>query len=191
MVLDEARQLHGEGNAMVDSVSAYLDAAATRLTSDGCEVRAENWSGTKVIVGHRSDFRLRWMATKLHLVTIVAPSAAVTQEILENFTNSAMDYALARKGEFRGLQSGIAVFPALVSMNADTASFEWAQQRQRVRFACLARPVVVDLTRGVVGCFRGNAALGWIYAGHLRGKLDVYFPRTVTPVDAGPDSLMA
>jgi hypothetical protein len=45
-----------------------------------------------------------------------------------------------------------------------------------VHFACLGRPVVVDTTRRTVSCFRGNSALGRLYSGHLRRKLDAYFP---------------
>jgi hypothetical protein len=164
----------------MDPVSAYLDAAAARLSADGCTVEAENWSGARVIVGYRGDFRLRWMATKLHLITAVAAAPFVRAEDIEGFTNAVMDYALARKGQFRGLQSGVAVFPALVSANVDPAAVAWAAQRQRVRFACMARPVVVDVAHGAVGSYRGTPGLGWVYAGHLRAKLASYFPSAIT-----------
>jgi hypothetical protein len=163
----------------MDPVSAYLDAAAARLTADGCTVQTEEWGGTRVIVGYRSDFRLRWMATKLHLVTAVAPAPVVRAGDIEGFTNAVMDYALARKGQFRGLQSGVAVFPALVSADVDPSAVAWAAQRQRVRYACMARPVVVDVARGVVGCFRGTTCIYGAYAGHLRAKLASYFPATI------------
>lgn len=167
----------------MDPVTAYIDATATRLAADGCTVQAEDWSGTRVIVGYRSDFRLRWMATKLHLITAVAPAPVVQAGSIEGFTNAVMEYALARKGQFRGLQSGIAVFPALVSPDVDPAALAWAAQRQRVRFACMARPVVIDVARGAVSTFRGTPGLGWIYAGHLRAKLAAYFPSATAATD--------
>lgn len=170
----------------MDPVSAYLDAAAARLAADGCTVQAEDWSGARVIVGYRGDFKVRWMATKLHLITAVAPAPVVRAKDIELFTNAVMDYALARKGEFRGLQSGVAVFPALVSPDVDQSAVAWAEHQQRVRFACMARPVVVDVVRGVVGCFRGTPGLGWVYAGHLRAKLASYFPSA--PAAAGSES---
>ncbi|MDQ7904990.1 levansucrase [Phytohabitans sp. ZYX-F-186] len=159
------------------AVDAYIQATAARLAADGCEVSTEDWHGTPVLVGYRADFRLRWMATKLHLLTVVAPAATVTQAGLEAFTNTAFDYAQARKGQLRGLQSGVAVFPALVGTHADPAALAWAAQRQLVRFGSVARPVAVDVTTGAVGCFRRTAALGFVYSGHLRRKLELYFPQ--------------
>jgi hypothetical protein len=164
-----------------DPATAYVEATAARLASDGCQVGTEDWSGTQVLIGYRSDFRLRWMATKLHLFTIVAPATAVAAGAIEAFTNSTMDYALGRKGAMRGLQSGVAVLPCLVSPSVEPGELAWARKQQRIRFACMARPVVVDTSTGEVGCFRGSATLGRIYAGHLRRKLDLYFP----PVNAG------
>jgi hypothetical protein len=161
---------------VVEAVKAYIEATAARLTADGCDVRTEDWHGTPVLVGHRSDFRLRWMATKLHLMTVVAPSSAITLSALQGFTNTAFDYAQARKGQWRGFQSGVAVLPSLVGTHVDPAATAWAQQKQLVRFGSVARPVVVDVTAGTVGCFRRTAALGFVYSGHLRRKLDLYFP---------------
>ena len=159
-----------------DAVKAYVTATAERLTADGCDVRTEDWHGTEVLVGYRSDFRVQWMATKLHLLTIVAPASDVTTQDLESFTNAAFEYAEARKGQLRGLQSGFAVFPSLVGTHVDPAAMALAQKKQLVRFASVARPVVVDVTAGTVGCFRRTAALGFVYSGHLRRKLDLYFP---------------
>lgn len=162
-----------------DAVKAYIEATAARLTADGCDVHTEDWHGTAVLVGHRSDFRVQWMATKLHLLTIVAPASDVTPDDLESFTNAAFEYAEARKGQMRGLQSGVAVFPSLVGTHVDPAAMAWAQKKQLARFASMARPVVVDVTAGTVGCFRRTAALGFVYSGHLRRKLDLYFPAPV------------
>lgn len=159
-----------------DSVQAYIDATGRRLQADGCEVTTEDWGGVPVLVGYRADFKLRWMATKLHLFTIAAPASMITCDAVEAFTTSALDYALDRKGQLRGMQSGVAVFPALVGTQIEPQALTWAQQKQRVRFAALARPVVVDASTGAAACFRGTAALGFVYSAHLRRKLDVYFP---------------
>ncbi len=162
---------------MVDNaVQAYLTATAARLTADGCDVHTEDWHGTAVLVGYRSDFRVQWMATKLHLLTIVAPASDVTMTDAESFTKAAFAYAETRKGQWRGFQSGVAVFPGLVGTHVDPAAMAWAQKQQLLHFASMARPVVVDVTAGTVGCYRRTPALGFVYAGHLRRKLDTYFP---------------
>jgi hypothetical protein len=162
-----------------DAVKAYIEATGARLAADGCDIRFEDWNGTPVLVGYRSDFRLRWMATKMRLFTIVGPASTVAPATLEAFANAALDYAQVRKGQLRGLQSGVAVFPALVGAHVEPTAMAWAQQKQLVRFGSAARPVAVDVTAGTVGCFRRTPALGWIYAGHLRRKLDLYFPSAV------------
>lgn len=159
-----------------EPVQAYLTATGERLRADGCEVKIEDWGGTPVLVGYRGDFRMRWMATKLHLFTIAAPATRVTADALEAFSTSAMDYVLARKGQLRGFQNGVAVLPALVGTEVEPTAAAWAQEKQRLRFAALARPVAVDARTGTATAFRGNPSLGFIYAAHLRSKLNAYFP---------------
>ncbi|AVT34281.1 levansucrase [Plantactinospora sp. BC1] len=159
-----------------DPVRTYLDATAERLRADGCVVTTEDWAGVPVLVGYRADFKVQWMATKLHLFTIAAPAPVVTASAIEQFTTSALDNVVARKGQLRGLQSGVAVFPTLVSTQVEPEAVAWAQHGQRVRFAAMARPVVVDAGTGTAACFRGNSALGRLYSAHFRRKLAAYFP---------------
>jgi hypothetical protein len=116
------------------------------------------------------------MATKMHLFTIVAPATSISQSAIEAFANSALDYVVARKGQLRGLQSGVAAFPALVGTQVDPQAEAWAQQTQRVRFAAMARPVVANAITGTAAAFRGNAVLGFLYSAHFRRKLNAYFP---------------
>lgn len=159
-----------------EPVLEYLRGAADRLAGDGCEVRTEQLNGRAVTIGYRSDFRLRWMATKLHLFTVIAAVPMVRQPDLEAFTDIVFDYVDERKGQLRGMQTGIAVFPCMVSTRVDPAATAWAEAQQRTRFAMLARPVLVDAFASRAACFRGTPTLGFIYAGHLRQKLATYFP---------------
>ncbi|WP_341717232.1 levansucrase [Micromonospora sp. FIMYZ51] len=174
-----------------NAVQEYITATAVRLAADGCDVQTENWHGTAVLIGYRSDFRVQWMATKLHLFTIVAPATDVTRTDAESFTTMAFEYAEARKGQWRGFQSGVAVLPALVGTRVDPAATAWVQQKQLLHFASMARPVVVDVTAGTVGCYRRTPALGFVYAAHLRRKLDTYFPAPGRQADRRDDSRAA
>jgi hypothetical protein len=157
------------------AVENYIDATARRLASDGCRVHTEDWGGARTVIGYRADFRLRWLATKLHLFTVVTAKAHVTAADIETFTTRVLDYALARKGELRGFQSGVAAFPCLVGESVGPEAITWAEQKQRLRFACIGRPVIVDLSGGRVSTYRGRPTLGLVYAGHLRRKLEAYF----------------
>jgi hypothetical protein len=154
----------------------YVDVVNARLVADGCDPRWESWEGP-VLVGRRSDFKLQWAATNLHLFTVVAAVPQVTLLTAQRFTERAQQYAKDRKGGLpRGFQTGVAVFPALVSDRVDPAALEYAAHSQRVQFACLARPTVVDTATGTVAAYRGNPVLGLLYAGHLRRKSEMYFP---------------
>jgi hypothetical protein len=161
----------------------YVEGVQARLASDGCGPRWETWSWP-VLVGRRSDFKLQWFATRLHLFTIVMAVPEVTLLAAQQFTAQAQQYAKDHKGGLpRGMQTGVAVFPALVSGRVDPAAIAYAAHSQRVQFACMARPTVVDTTTGAVGAYRGNPMLGLIYAGYLRKKSELYFPTPARPRD--------
>ncbi|MDI9883207.1 levansucrase [Streptomyces sp. HNM0645] len=160
------------------AVQTYLQFVEHRLTADGCAPRWEQWHGAPVLVGRRADFRLQWAATKLHLFTAVAAAPEITVPAVEAFTWRVLDYARANKGGLPvGLQTGVAAFPVLVSERVDPAAMAWAQEQQRNRFACFARPVVVDMSQGHVGFYRGTPALGRVYASHMVDKGTRYFQK--------------
>lgn len=169
--------MYGHGYGQQQSASgAYLAALEGRLTADGCSTRWEDWNGTAVLVGRRSDFRMRWMATNLHLFTVAAAVPEITVQSIVNFTDSALKYAKDAKGGLPvGLQTGVGAFPVLVSENVEPGAVHWAESQQRNRFACMARPVVVDSTHQYVGMYRGKPAIGRVYASHFIEKGTRYF----------------
>jgi hypothetical protein len=154
----------------------YLAAVGGRLAADGCDPRWEDWTGARVLVGRRADFRLSWFATRLHLFTVAAAVPEVTVPVIDAFTRNALRYAKENKGGLpRGLQTGSAVFPVLVSERVDEAAVAWAEEKQRALYACFGRPVVADVARRRVSFYRKRHFLGWVYASHLVGKGDGYF----------------
>lgn len=159
-----------------DASRVYLAFVEARLAADGCAPRWHDWGGAPVLIGRRADFRVRWMATRLHLFTVAAAVPEITPAVIETFTRHALQYAKDTKGGLPlGFQTGVAVFPVLCSALVHPHAMAWAQEKQRTQFACCARPVVVDLTHRHIGVYRGTPALGWIYAPHLRRKTDLYF----------------
>ncbi|AXG76481.1 levansucrase [Streptomyces paludis] len=158
-----------------DTTHAYLAGLESRLAADGCAPRQDNWGGAPVLVGRRADFRLRWMATRLHLFTIAAAVPHIDFQTIATFTNQSLQYARKNKGGLPvGLQTGVAVLPVLVSERVDPAALAWAREKQRNEFACIARPVVVDSARGEIAFFRGHPMIGGIYSSHLVKKGDAY-----------------
>jgi hypothetical protein len=158
------------------AAQAYLASVESRLAADGCVTRWEDWAGVPVLVGRRADFRLRWMATKLHLFTVAAVVPEITVSAISGFTEQVMKYAKDTKGGLPvGLQNGVGAFPVLVSDRVDPAAVRWAEEQQRIKFACMTRPVVVDSARQYVGMYRGKPALGRVYASHFIEKGTRYF----------------
>ncbi|WP_189784102.1 levansucrase [Streptomyces capitiformicae] len=155
---------------------AYLASVAARLAADECQTWWEDWGGVPVLVGRRSDFRLRWMATKVHLFTVAAAVPEITMPAIGTFTFQAMEYAKRTKGGLpAGLQTGIGVFPVLVSDRVDPAAVQWAEAEARNEWAIMARPVVVDSARRYVGTYRRRGFIGAAYASHLIKKSRLYF----------------
>lgn len=160
----------------MSEVRGYLDALASRLAADGCVISSERWGAHEVLIGHRSDFRVEWFATNLNLFTVAAPAGVIALPDIEAFTNAAWETMLARKGMLRGLQTGVAVLPALVGTQVLPEAAAWAGAQQRTRFASFARPVVVDTTARTISAFTGRVTVGGVYNSHLIGKLQTYFP---------------
>ncbi|MEU6840521.1 levansucrase [Streptomyces sp. NPDC046716] len=155
---------------------AYFESLERRLVADGCVTDHQDWSGSRVLVGRRSDFRLRWMATRLDLFTLAAVVPEITVAHIATFTEQTLWYAKATKGgRPLGMQAGIGAFPVLISNQVDPAAAQWAKAQQRVAFACMARPVVVDLSSQSVATYRGRPGLGFVYSAHLIRKSTLYF----------------
>ena len=162
-----------------EQVQAYIKGLETRLAADGCDPRWENWGPTPVLIARRSDFQLSWLATRLHLFTLVIAIDEITRPGIEAFTDQATKYAKANKGGLPvGLQNGVAVFPVIVGDRIDPAAASWAEAKQRNHFGVMGRPVVIDATQGQARVFRGNLVIGRLYASHLVRKANLYFPQS-------------
>lgn len=162
---------------MTSAAESYLSGLEQRLRADECHVDHPALRGSTALVGRRSDFKVSWFLTKLHLFTVAVPLPDVTLAAIQDFTQVAVQYAKEAKGGLpRGFQTGVAVFPVMVGERVDPAAAAWAAEKQRLEFACFTRPVVVDATTGQAHAFRGKARLGGVYNRHLIGRLATYAP---------------
>ena len=101
------------------SAGEYIHQLHARFQADGCDPRWEA-TPTPLLSGRGSDFKIQWMATKPHLVTIAATIQEITTQALEQFADFMITTATERKKRFaRGIQTGIALFPALISERVD------------------------------------------------------------------------
>lgn len=155
------------------SPEEYLSLIAERLRADGAEVTTEYFRGTPAVVGYRSEFRLRWMATKLNLFTVALAVPLVTPEKLKHFSEEVLDYATSQKGRFRGLQNAVAAIPVQIGSQVNPEAILSAETKLIRRFSAFAWPAVVDLSTGRVHSHQGRVAVGGIYASWMRQQTAV------------------
>jgi hypothetical protein len=162
------------------SADEYVKEVASRLRADGAEVTTESIRDLTTLVGYRSQFRLRWFATRLNLFTVVGSVPTVTVAGLEQFSKDAIDYAIARKGQFRGLQNGVAVIPVLVGERTEPDAATYATNTLVRRFSAFAWPATVDLTSRHVYKHEGRVFLGGVYADWMRQQTVIALPDPIT-----------
>jgi hypothetical protein len=141
--------------------------------------------GSEVLVARTSQFRLRWMATKLHtfLVASIFPAGTATTDRLDTLIELAARYAKANKGGLPvGFQTGVAVLVVAVTEHADPAAHQWASTSHKRKFATLPFPVMADTTTGQV-TRPEKMLLGGIYKAYLQGLADQH---VAAPLRPGP-----
>jgi hypothetical protein len=164
----------------------YVRQTGERLLADGSEVSTVQLPSGSALVGYRGQFKLAWMATKLHLFTVVVAVPQATASLLYTLTSESAQYAKSTKGALRGLQSGVAVIPALVSYDVQPDAREYAQSRPEKAFALFHLPAVVDLAAGQTYSYTGRMIWGGIYASWLRAHLAATLPSPTPPSPTPP-----
>jgi len=156
---------------MIDAGS-YLKGLEARLAADGCQVTHEQLG----LVGYKAQTRLLMRA---HVFLVAARAEAVDDDLLSAFAADAVNLAVSRKGQWRGMQSGVIVLPVLVARTADAGAVAITQRPHRLNlggFAVMAQPALVDLTAGKSHVFRGVRIWGYAFNALIKKKLARYLP---------------
>jgi hypothetical protein len=135
--------------------------------------------GLASLVGFRSDFRLAWFATRLNLFTVVACAPSADQAALERYCDAALDYAIAEKGRFRGLQSAVGVISVLASQDVHESAIRFARATVNRRFAAFAWPILFDLNSSQYYGYEGSSLLGRVYNDWMRTRASIALPGSV------------
>lgn len=154
----------------------YTAEAGRSMATDGSVVSQVQLAAGPAVVGYQSKFRFRWFATKLHVFTMVVAVPAVTAETLADVSQQALDYAKRTKGKLRGLQTGVAALPVLVTTEVAPDARAAAEARPPKAWAAIVLPEIVDLSSGQVHRYHGRLIWGAIYAAWLRERLDALPP---------------
>ncbi len=115
-------------------------------------VRVMLGSGRPALAGRTSEFRWRWIATRLHTFLVAAPFPPETGPAeLDGFIAEATRYAKDSKGGLpRGLQTGVAALVVAVTSGASPGAVECASEVHGRQFAANPWPVLVDTASGTV-----------------------------------------
>ena len=142
-----------------------------RMVEDGNEVSPVQLAGGSALVGYQSKFRWKWMATKVHLFIVVVAVPQATSAIMAAVTVDAINHAKSIKGKFRGLQSGVAVIPILVSSDVLPEARATVESPPGKQFAVIQFPAILDASAEQVYSFAGRVLVGGLYTSWLRERL--------------------
>jgi hypothetical protein len=141
------------------------------MLADGNVVSSVQLECGPALVGYQSRFQWKWVATKLHLFTVVVAVPVATSENLAAVTAQATDYAKRTKGKLRGFQTGVAVLPALVADEVLPEARMAAEARPKTGWAVFVLPAIADLNAQEMYSYRGRLVWGGVYASWLRERL--------------------
>ncbi|GIJ78828.1 hypothetical protein Xph01_32600 [Micromonospora phaseoli] len=164
----------------MDSADRYMGIVRQRFVADGCAVTDENIGSLPVVVGYRARVRL---LTRIHIFAVAAQVERVDEAGLRAYVDDVVNLGLGRKGQWRGLQSGVIVLPILVTESVDSAAVALTQKAYRLNvngFAAMAQPAVVDVKAGKVWTFRGTRLWGYAFNSLVKQLYQAYLPEPVT-----------
>ncbi|MFF2513933.1 hypothetical protein [Streptomyces sp. NPDC058086] len=169
-----------DGAPSADAANAYLEALRERLAADGCGVTATTWREYRVVIGSRSDRRVRWFGTKVELFTLAAAVPEVDNASMAEFTGWAMDYVKSLRSGLPGARNAAMILPALAGGSVQPSASNWAAKDARILGTSLiSRPITVETpasraTR--VTMYRGRVVYGGMFTRHVLEKASLYFP---------------
>lgn len=159
------------------SPDVYLDVVRQLMAADGCEVTQERVGSMPTMVGYRRQMRA---LTRMHIFTAVAQTDRVDEAGLRDFVEAVVNLGVERKGQWRGMQSGVIVLPVLVAKTVEAGATALTQKAYRLNlagFAAMAQPAIVDLTADEVWTFRGTRLWGYAYNALIKQKYATYLPK--------------
>ena len=158
----------------------YVQGIARCLEVKGFDVKDGDLSSDFRLVAYRSQFRPQWL-TKINLFTVVTETQVATASTVEEYTKRALDYGVAQKGRFRGLQNGVAVICVILANSADPEAITSAKTYLTRRAGAFAWPVLVDVSAGTRYRHEGRVFIGGVFANWMRQQIDDVVPDPPQP----------
>ncbi|MHA1930097.1 MAG: hypothetical protein ACTSV2_16110 [Candidatus Thorarchaeota archaeon] len=148
---------------MAIELNEFIQATYNRFDNDGFIQHNEVVNGVEVTIAKQQEFRLSWMATKMHYFGIYGALDHITQHDAQIFSTACYDCAKKNYTGLRGLQSGFSSISALVSYSVDMSAKQWVANYQKKHFASFELPVIIDLSTSEILFRKKKPFFGRLY----------------------------
>ena len=160
---------------MALELDEYLQATYSRFDKDGFDQHSEVVEGIDVTVAAQKEFRLSWMATRMHYFGIYGAKDHVSLPDAEMFSKACFECAKKSYTGIRGTMSGFSSISALASISVDLQAKQWVEKYQKKHFSSFEIPVLIDLsTRDTLFC-KSKPLWGRIYYGSFHEFIYKYY----------------
>ena len=153
-----------ETGAMTGDAHRRADLARRHMVEGGFTVSDGQLPVGSVVVGSRSTFRFRWLATRLHLFVVVLTVPTIDASTLEQFLVESTAYAREHTRWWnRSVQQAVAVVPVVVCDVATGPAVTVVEQLPRRDSGLMTLPWLVDAATGRTHSSVGKVVFGAIY----------------------------
>ena len=153
-----------------------------RLAAAGYQTAHASIARHDALVARRSDFRWKWLATRLHTFVVAFTTPELDENLADELTAAAQAYAFTHQGGLRGLGAGAAAIAVFLTQADRHSVHSWFARQPRHGFSVLRFPVLVELESGGLTYLKARLVVGGLlYAGHLRGVVEEVIGPAVQP----------
>ena len=152
----------------------YISADDSRLT----DALGEDYydqaiiHGIKCHVGYKKEFRLSWIATRLHLFIVIGKTdQKIDKNLIENFSKESFQYALEHNTGWRGFQSCVAVIAILEGTEMENEALMYCMQSPPKHWGACEIPVIYDRKNKTAIRYSSIPMWGAIYYPHFNKKI--------------------
>jgi hypothetical protein len=152
--------------------SDAIAALRERLSAAGYKVQQASIADRDALVARRADFRLEWMATRVHTFVVAFVVDALEEALAAALSSAARQYAIDHKGGLpRGLQTGTATIAVFITNECEQTTRSWFGHEPERRFAALLAPVLVEVGTRQVTYF-SRLKYGSVYSDYLHALVE-------------------
>jgi len=149
---------------MTGDTDHRAELARQRMVGGGFAVSDERLAVGPVVVGYRGTFRIRWLATKLHLFVVILTVPTIDASTLDRFLTESVGYARGHTRWWaRSVQQAVAVVPVVVCDVATGPAVAVVEQLPHRDAGMMTLPWLIDTATGRTHRSVGKVVFGAIY----------------------------